>query len=604
MAPLRIAMFSRGENACRMLTTFTPSCGPCGAPHVRHQSATGAVMTSNPEAAAAAAAFVLVQSESRPLGSFRRCDALHMGQERPVMEDDGLGTRTCQMPTLEAEEKAKWPLGSSLVEASLRNCDRRMGRGRGKFLRDQEEEKGALEQQVGEGRDAEDDDNNNCNEGRGGGRARSEAVDFLRGTLPAWTSAYERGDPDAEGAHGDNSAGQPGQCGSQNEPPSAESSLSDLGRFDLCSLFDVRRDSAVASVRSSVKEHLYCTVYCIANERRHDALATSASGEGFVLHTAEDLVKPLRELSLRRSRRRRSSRQASDDDDDTAAEAQTCRVCLEDKSIAPLPCCGKLVCDECLTLYVISQVQEGKTRVRCPISECSGMLEDGAVESRLAGRHLQRYRYFLQLSQLDAGTKPCPRCARFTTLAATRGPERDQRKCKYKVSCGGCQLVWCFKCHAPWHQGIKCRDYRKGDKQLRTWAGVIERGQRNAQKCPKCKIHIQRTQGCDHMICTQCNTNFCYRCGERYLQVRYFGDHTSNLSVFGCKYRYLPHRPHLRRFIRGSVCGAKLLVAPLVLVLVLVLGAVALVLGVIGFPIYYVCKKRKKRRRSSGSWRF
>ena len=106
------------------------------------------------------------------------------------------------------------------------------------------------------------------------------------------------------------------------------------------------------------------------------------------------------------------------------------------------------------------------------------------------------------------------------------------------------------------------------------------------------QIHIQRTEGCDHMTCTQCNTNFCYRCGERYRQmrfvfpsfsllttlfscmcvlslsllcnllllfvwpvVRFFGDHTSNLSVFGCKYRYLPDKPHLRRLIRGSVCG-------------------------------------------------
>lgn len=69
------------------------------------------------------------------------------------------------------------------------------------------------------------------------------------------------------------------------------------------------------------------------------------------------------------------------------------------------------------------------------------------------------------------------------------------------------------------------------------------------------KIHIQRTEGCDHMTCSQCNTNFCYRCGERYRQLRFFGDHTSNLSIFGCKYRYLPERPHLRRLVRGSVCG-------------------------------------------------
>lgn len=39
---------------------------------------------------------------------------------------------------------------------------------------------------------------------------------------------------------------------------------------------------------------------------------------------------------------------------------------------------------------------------------------------------------------------------------------------------------------------------------------------------------------------------------------RFFGDHTSNLSVFGCKFRYLPDKPHLRRLVRGSVCGKML----------------------------------------------
>lgn len=105
------------------------------------------------------------------------------------------------------------------------------------------------------------------------------------------------------------------------------------------------------------------------------------------------------------------------------------------------------------------------------------------------------------------------------------------------------------------------------------------------------------------MTCTQCNTNFCYRCGERYRHLRFFGDHTSNLSVFGCKYRYLPNKPHLRRLIRGSVCATKLLIAPVVTLLVVVLGALALVIGLVVFPVYYVCKRRKKQRtQGSGRW--
>ncbi|XP_044780381.2 probable E3 ubiquitin-protein ligase RNF217 isoform X2 [Bubalus bubalis] len=202
-----------------------------------------------------------------------------------------------------------------------------------------------------------------------------------------------------------------------------------------------------------------------------------------------------------------------------------CRVCLEDKPIKPLPCCKKAVCEECLRVYLSSQIQ-------------------------------------------------CPTC----------------------------QFVWCFKCHSPWHEGVNCKEYKKGDKLLRHWASEIEHGQRNAQKCPKCKIHIQRTEGCDHMTCSQCNTNFCYRCGERYRQLRFFGDHTSNLSIFGCKYRYLPERPHLRRLVRGSVCAGKLFVAPLILVLGLALGAIAVVIGLFVFPIYCLCKKQRKRSRTGMHW--
>ncbi|TWW69001.1 probable E3 ubiquitin-protein ligase RNF217 isoform X1 [Takifugu flavidus] len=363
-------------------------------------------------------------------------------------------------------------------------------------------------------------------------------------------------------------------------------------------------DSNKAALDESVgtKEHIYCTVYCIDNDREqnqipHDALATSYAseieqdvGSNLEMYTTDDLVDPFGEMA-----HHLSGVQAGGE---TAVRG--CRVCLEGKSIAPLPCCRKAVCNECLGLYVSSQVRLAKSHINCPIYECRGYLEEGVVISNLSKEDAEKYHYFLELSQLDSSTKPCPQCSQFTTL---REHNSNRSEHKYKIQCSNCQFLWCFKCHAPWHNGLKCRQYRKGDKLLRTWASVIEHGQRNAQKCPQCKIHIQRTEGCDHMTCTQCSTNFCYRCGERYRHLRFFGDHTSNLSVFGCKYRYLPDKPHLRRFIRGSVCATKLLIAPVVLLLVVVVGALALVIGLVLFPVYYVCKRRKKQR-TQGSRRW
>ncbi|KAM6084623.1 E3 ubiquitin-protein ligase RNF217 isoform 2-T2 [Theristicus caerulescens] len=226
----------------------------------------------------------------------------------------------------------------------------------------------------------------------------------------------------------------------------------------------------------------------------------------------------------------------------------SCRVCLEEKPIKPLSCCKKAVCEECLKRYLSSQVQLGQADIKCPITECSEHLDETTVLYNLPHDDIIKYKYFLELSRIDSSTKPCPQCKHFTTFRR-RG-------------------------HIPTPAKLE----------------------------NKYKIHIQRTEGCDHMTCSQCNTNFCYRCGERYRQLRFFGDHTSNLSIFGCKYRYLPERPHLRRLVRGSVCAGKLLITPLILVLGLALGAVAVVIGLFVFPIYCLCKKQRKRSRTGMPW--
>ncbi|XP_026521847.1 probable E3 ubiquitin-protein ligase RNF217 isoform X1 [Notechis scutatus] len=280
-----------------------------------------------------------------------------------------------------------------------------------------------------------------------------------------------------------------------------------------------------------------------------------------------------------------------------------CRVCLEEKPLKPLPCCKKPVCEACLKRYLSSQVQVGQADIPCPITECNEHLDETTILFNLPHDDIIKYKYFLELGRIGSGTKPCPQCKHFTTFKRKGHiPNPTRMENKYKIQCPTCQFVWCFKCHSPWHEGVNCKEFKKGDKLLRHWASEIEHGQRNAQKCPKCKIHIQRTEGCDHMTCSQCNTNFCYRCGERYRQLRFFGDHTSNLSVFGCKYRYLPGNPHLRRFVRGSVCGGKLLIAPVILVLGLVVGAVVVLIGLFVFPIYCLCKKKKKRPQTEMPW--
>ncbi|XP_021245213.1 tumor protein D53 isoform X6 [Numida meleagris] len=352
--------------------------------------------------------------------------------------------------------------------------------------------------------------------------------------------------PDRRGGGGD-AAGEDEEETAELEPPGAEEPGEE-------------GPAGGSGRRRPARRHVYCTVYCVENDRPGpgsppgpgsaqpparrgvaaggDPLSAGGSIEVVDLYL---LPEPFSGLI---------------GGDFGPLLVLSCRVCLEEKPVKPLSCCKKAVCEECLKRYLSSQVQLGQADIKCPITECSEHLDETTVLYNLPHEDIIKYKYFLELSRIDSSTKPCPQCKHFTTFRR-RGhiPTPAKLENKYKIQCPSCQFVWCFKCHSPWHEGVNCKEYKKGDKLLRHWANEIEHGQRNAQKCPKCKIHIQRTEGCDHMTCSQCNTNFCYRCGERYRQLRFFGDHTSNLSIFGCKYRYLPERPHLRRLVRGSVCG-------------------------------------------------
>lgn len=109
------------------------------------------------------------------------------------------------------------------------------------------------------------------------------------------------------------------------------------------------------------KEHIYCTVYCIDNEREQKQIADDAPassyasesqqevGSNLELYTTDDLVDPFGEMAHHLSGLQAGGETAM----------RSCRVCLESKSIAPLPCCRKVLCNECLGLYVSSQVGRG-----------------------------------------------------------------------------------------------------------------------------------------------------------------------------------------------------------------------------------------------------
>lgn len=317
------------------------------------------------------------------------------------MENDGPIADACKMPSfISGFEEGRVKLSRNLptqtsftdgkVERTLGDLNRRVTRSDSRLSLDESDRDQG-------GKDAEGNNNNNCN---GGGRARrrASAVEILRknfgdskspsfsvngGTRMQCGAGHENPEgsvndtqdygPDCGGST--KSDGETGEAVHENKPTSSELPGSDVRGVEFLTVTGQchRRSESGSSAATleesaSAKEHVYCTVYCIANDSRgRDAAITDRSDETLAPdaserdletvrdagsspepspYTVDDLVDPFGDMSHRLYAEQAGAELAM----------QSCRVCMEEKTIAPMPCCRKAVCDECLKLYVSSQV--------------------------------------------------------------------------------------------------------------------------------------------------------------------------------------------------------------------------------------------------------
>lgn len=218
----------------------------------------------------------------------------------------------------------------------------------------------------------------------------------------------------------------------------------------------------------------------------------------------------------------------------------------------------------------------------------------------------ERYQELLAQSlseKQDTCVKLCPHC-NFITFLDEKDPlkqvKTSTRLDERWVHCEQCNRDWCWPCYAPAHPEITCKNYKKNQNQLDMWAKSHRSdnpNQRNAQRCPKCSIYIEKIDGCDHMLCAKCSSKFCYRCGSR-MRLPYYIGHDAKYSIFGCKYKLHPNQPCLRWLIRGSIFAGILILSPIVLAILIAILAVGipivLIVGIFALPLYCCVKCKSK----------
>mmetsp|Transcript_3770 Transcript_3770/g.9425 ORF Transcript_3770/g.9425 Transcript_3770/m.9425 type:complete len:345 (-) Transcript_3770:2033-3067(-) len=244
---------------------------------------------------------------------------------------------------------------------------------------------------------------------------------------------------------------------------------------------------------------------------------------------------------------------------DLVTECVICMYVRRKTFIVRLPC-GASACLKCIRRQMASCFDESKRELQCLY--CRDELPQAIIRDACYWRP-DLWRRYLQWS-LTMGLRhsrtefdeepihcPSPGC-NHTFLADRAALDQKQRAepsslinirrifwrpprgCDghtdaRRVTCNACRQTFCILCGLQWeadgagsatHDGRTCVAYRSTYRAVEAERARLDyyRVGRDvgAATCPTCSLRIVRSFGCDRMVCSNCRTAFCYRCGRHW----------------------------------------------------------------------------------------
>ncbi|KAF2028563.1 RING finger protein-like protein [Setomelanomma holmii] len=247
-------------------------------------------------------------------------------------------------------------------------------------------------------------------------------------------------------------------------------------------------------------------------------------------------------------------------------ETFDCEVCLEPKKGSVcyrMERCSHVFCVACLQDYYNNCIKEGDVNnVKCMSTECgksggSKRKKDRLLSPKellqipLARETVERYAKIKRKKKIESDptiiycprswcqgamrTDKYPKITDVTQMddsdsemeedtptqpdtATTEGGVQKRaigvRGMDRLAVCEDCTLAFCVVCLASWHGDfVRCepRDKTQLTEDDQASLNFILK---STSPCPYCSVPCQKSYGCNHMTCAQCETHFCYLCGS------------------------------------------------------------------------------------------
>uniref|UniRef100_A0ABI7VPX1 RBR-type E3 ubiquitin transferase n=1 Tax=Felis catus TaxID=9685 RepID=A0ABI7VPX1_FELCA len=198
----------------------------------------------------------------------------------------------------------------------------------------------------------------------------------------------------------------------------------------------------------------------------------------------------------------------------------SCKLCLGEypvEQMTTIAQCQCIFCTLCLKQYVELLIKEGlETAISCPDAACpkQGHLQEDEIECMVAAEIMQRYKK-LQFER-EVLLDPCRTWCPTSTCQAVCQLQDMGLQTPQLVRCKACDVEFCSACKASWHPGQGCPEtmpitFLPGETSS---AFKLEEDDAPIKRCPKCKVYIERDEGCAQMMCKNCKHAFCWYCLE------------------------------------------------------------------------------------------
>jgi hypothetical protein len=187
----------------------------------------------------------------------------------------------------------------------------------------------------------------------------------------------------------------------------------------------------------------------------------------------------------------------------------TCPICFNEVTSPVTLDCGHSWCRACLSGYLVAAINNNRLLPLTCLgddSDCPDLISirvaqavltqadfDAIINASFANYIHSRPNVFHYCPTSD-----CPQVYRVSSQNTV-------------LQCPSCMVRICPNCHVESHEGLECaeRNARRGggETTFREWTK-----QNDVKFCPSCHVPIERSEGCNHMTCTRCNTHICWVC--------------------------------------------------------------------------------------------